>query len=286
MSRIPASPHLKNAPAPLPVESTTAPSQAAKQRSTGEAATPARPSAEAPTPSDHIALEKQGGSMNHYNLGLDATAATASTSTTDPVTKVELQWALELEDKVVKGYQPSAQEFDKYADIAARLADCNPARQMEGSDEPEVKGPQKTESGTVSDAEIKWALRLEERVMKGYQPSAEEVAAYEAIYTQMTAQKDVPSDLPEKDLKWAQELMEKIEQGYQPTAQEVKRYEAIYNTAQEAIQSQEKPSENTDTQWAKALQSKVLQGYQPTAAEVKRYEEIYDQLQQAKQVKQ
>lgn len=281
MSRIPASPHITNAPAPLPVASPTAPSQAAKQGPAEQAAATSAVS-EGTAPADQVALEKRGGSMNHYNLGLDATTESETVTATDPVSDAELKWALNLEEKVVKGYQPTAQEFEKYADIAARLADCNPARQMEDNDVVEVKGPQISDA--VSDAELKWALRLEERVVKGYQPSAEEVAAYEAIYTRMTAE-SVP-DTPEKDLKWAQDLMKKVQQGYQPTAQEIKRYEAIYTEVQETLQSQQSTPTEADLQWAKGLQAKVGQGYQASEAEVKRYEEIYHQLQHAKSVEQ
>lgn len=271
MSRIPASPQNMNAPVALPfMAKATVPPRSAEQAPAAQSP----PQSPTTNTSDQVALEKHGGSMSHYNLGLDAP------SSTDPVTKEEVQWALKLEDKVVKGYQPNAQEFEKYTDISARLADCNPARQMDDSDEIEVKKPQKVESGAVSDAELKWALRLEDRVKQGYQPTTEEVTAYEKIYTQMAPQENVDSKIPKKDLSWAQRLMEKVGQGYQASPEEVKRYDSIYTKAQEAIQAKHQGPEDKAIQWAKNLQTKVTQGYQPDASEIKRYTEIYERLQQ------
>lgn len=268
MSRIPASPQMTNAPAPLPAVKAPGSSQIVDQLSVVKAS----------NPSDQIVLEKNGGSMSHYNLGLDA--ATATDPVTEPVTEPEIQWALALEEKVVKGYQPTSKEFEKYADISARLSDCNPARQMGDSEVTETPHLQQVEPDATTDAELKWALRLEERVKQGYQPTAEEVTAYEKIYTQLAAQKSVRSEIPAEDMKWAKGLMEKVGKGYQPNAQEMKRYDAIYAQAQQDIQAQQPSPEEKAVEWAKDLQVKVAQGYQPSDSEVKRYTEIYERLQQ------
>jgi hypothetical protein len=277
MSRIPVSPQIANAPAPLPTVNPIASSQTAEQISAAKNGTlPATPASSSTT--DQMALEKKGGSMSHYNLGLDA--ASPTDPVTVPVTDTEVQWALGLEEKVVKGYQPSAEEFEKYTDIATRLSDCNPARQMEESEDIAVKTPQKLEPGAVSDAELKWALRLEERVQQGYQPTAEDIAAYEKIYAQMTAQEDIPSKIPKEDLSWAQDLMAKVGQGYQPTAEEIQRYDTLYAEAQQAIQAKHQSPEGASVAWAKDLEAKVTQGYQPSESEVKRYTKIFESLQQ------
>lgn len=274
MSRIPASPQHTSAPAPLPAVAKATATAIARPAGQTSAAQNLPQTTPVQNSTDQVSLEKRGGSMSHYHLGLDAP------NTIEPVTKAETQWALKLEDKVIKGYQPSAQEFEKYTDIATRLSDSNPARQIKDDENLTVKTLQKPQPNPTNQGEIKWALHLEERVKQGYQPTAEETAAYEKIHIQLASQAPLNAKISEKDLKWAERLIEKVGQGHQPSAEEMKRYEGIYAESQKSIESKPQSAESKSVQWAKGLEAKIQQGYQPSAGEVKRYTDIYERLQQ------
>ncbi len=288
MSRIPASPQSVQAPAALP--------PTAKSTPTAPAAAPPVP--EKPpvaAPQDQVSpLEKCGCSMPHLDLNIEETTPVKAP---EPVSEAEIKWALALEENVVKGYQPTAAEFEKYADIAARLSDANPARQV-----PETEAE-------VSQDEMAWAQKLESQIKQGYQPTAKEVARYQDIFDRLQAQPQTevtPAPVSQEDLDWALALETKVKQGYQPTAKDVARYEAIYNHMQTQKPSQ-KPSKSEpvapterppapsapvapaaptapavsqeDLQWAADLMTKVQQGYTPGTKEVERYTRIYERYQ-------
>lgn len=272
MSRIPASPQSVQAPAALPPTAKPVPAAPAATPSATE-----KPPLAAPQ--DQVSpLEKCGCSMPHLDLNIEGVEPV---TTAEPVSEADLKWALALEEKVVKGYQPTAAEFEKYADIAARLSDANPARQV-----PETEAE-------VSQDEIAWAQKLEAQIKQGYQPTAKEVARYEAIFDRLQAQSQAevkPAPVSQEDLDWAMALETKVKQGYQPTAKDVARYEAIYervktqNTAKpEPVAPVTPPAaapvSQEDLQWAADLMTKVQQGYDPSAKEVERYTRIYERYQ-------
>lgn len=52
-----------------------------------------------------------------------STPKAQQTQAQDPPSKQEMNWAMELEKKVMQGYQPTSQEIEKYTDIAERVAE-------------------------------------------------------------------------------------------------------------------------------------------------------------------
>lgn len=82
----------------------------------------------------------------------------------------ESKWALELQDKVTKmGYRPTQAELDRYGDISDRLMLQDPESIHPGN-------------GVVSQHELDWAGRLQERVRSGIPASDEELERYQAIH--------------------------------------------------------------------------------------------------------
>lgn len=201
-------------------------------------------------------------------------------STETGVSQQELQWALDLEEKVKMGYQPTQQEIKAYQDIAVRVAHGP------------IEGKPLDLPPEVSQEDIDWALQLEKSVLQGYVPTENEIIRYQSIAERLTHSGSVETPAPtpieestsvsQQELHWARELMKHVESGYQPTQQEAARYNEIYSRLQ-ATQHQQVNQAELD--WAQQLQSKVEQGYQPSAAEVKQYEKIYQRYQEQNQVK-
>lgn len=169
-----------------------------------------------------------------------------------PISQEEMNWALALENKVkTEGYQPNAQETAQYEQIYAKLQAAQAGQQAPQN----VPGP--TASTTpaapaaapkVSDEEISWALALEQKVNSGHQPTAEETARYNSIFSRLNASEQ-PAQAPagpqasappvsQEEMNWALALENKVKtEGYQPNAQETARYEQIYAKLQAAQQA-------------------------------------------------
>ncbi|PIQ25814.1 hypothetical protein COW36_21985 [bacterium (Candidatus Blackallbacteria) CG17_big_fil_post_rev_8_21_14_2_50_48_46] len=148
------------------------------------------------------------------------------------VSQDEIQWALQLEQKVKGGQQPTAQETARYEDIAKRLAAAQQAPAA-------PTAPQAPAAPQVSQDEIQWALQLEQKVKGGQQPTAQETARYEDIAKRLAAAQQAPAAAPsapqapaapqvsQDEIQWALQLEQKVKGGQQPTAQETARYEDI-----------------------------------------------------------
>lgn len=292
MSRVPASPRQISQPAELPSAGSSRRSVSAPATTANTASTQAtNPSNQLTTPTenaatqeqmqDQIRLEKQGGSQSRVDLGLDPVEKG------DPVSQAEIDWAMALEDKVIKGYQPSAKEVEKYTDIAARLTAANPARQMPEETVSETESTADL-SDEVSVQELEWAKQLEFRVKQGYRPNAQETALYENIVERLQAQQ-----LTEQDLTWARDLETRIQNGYEPSADEVQQYETIFkrlqvqqgisrqdeSTAVEKTQASAQVSQE-ELQWAQGVMQRVQQGGpELTPKEIERYTDIYNRAQ-------
>lgn len=167
----------------------------------------------------------------------------------------DVQWARDLEGKIVQGYKPTPQDISRYNDIQMKLATygvaATPAAQ-----------PTLSSSGPVSQSEIDWAMQMQHKVQfEGYQPTEQEVAAYTDIFNRyqqqlQQAQQQTQPPAPvqpaapaqptpqmpaanagaptAEEQQWAQQLQQMVQQGYQATEQEIARYTDIYNRAQQA----------------------------------------------------
>jgi len=154
------------------------------------------------------------------------------------VPEADIQWALALEQKVnSQNYSPTPQEVAKYENIAQRLA-AGPAA---------GPAPGQPAAPAVPEADVQWALALEEKVKtQNYDPTPQEVARYENIAQRLSAAAAAPPTqagapaapaVPEADIQWALALEQKVSgQNYNPTAEEVAKYE---NIAQRLAASQQ-----------------------------------------------
>lgn len=210
-----------------------------------------------------------------YNEIESYLAASEDAATTGPPSRAEVNWTLELEDMVNRGYEPNAEELKHYQQIAVRLfiADQTPSI-------PDYK--------TVSPEELAWAKNLEEKITHPpygikYEATTEEKEKYQDIYNRFQAekaeQKQQTPPSPE-ELKWAQDLADEItKKGHKATPEEVTRYTEIYNRHQATSNLDlGRPLTSEDVQWHQELSAKMEQGYQPTAAELDRAGKIVEIL--------
>jgi hypothetical protein len=161
-----------------------------------------------------------------------------------PVSQEEVQWALQLEQKVKGGQQPTAQETARYEDIAKRLAGAQQPQQPQ-----QPSAPAAPAAAPVSQEEVQWALQLEQKVKGGQQPTAQETARYEDIAKRLSAAQQpaaptapaAPAAAPvsQEEIQWALQLEQKVKGGQQPTAQEAARYEDIAKRLAAAQQPQQ-----------------------------------------------
>ncbi|HEY9840739.1 MAG TPA: hypothetical protein V6D23_09815 [Candidatus Obscuribacterales bacterium] len=194
-----------------------------------------------------------------------------------PVSSEELRWAMELEQKVLAGYKPTAAETGVYSDIARRVS---------AGVAPPAPGP-----NTVSQDEIDWAMQLEQKVVQGYQPNKAECARYQDIATRLVAARTEPvappapvggPPLSDQELEWAMQLQRKVrDMGYVPTESERNRYESI-RLRQDTPHHPDGPSAQ-ELAWATQLMDRMeKQGYQPNEAEIKAYQDIYTRYTEAR----
>lgn len=184
-----------------------------------------------------------------------------------PPSRAEVNWTLELEAKVKRGYEPNAEELKHYQQIAVRLFIADQTHSI-----PDCK--------TVSPEELAWAKNLETKIIHSqpesrYEASTEEIEKYQDIYNRFQAEKAEQKKLtppnPE-ELKWAQDLADEITQkGYKATPEDVKRYTEIYQRHQATSNRDIGGSlSSEDVQWHLELTAKMKQGYEPTNAELDR----------------
>ena len=203
-----------------------------------------------------------------------------------PVTQEELMWAQNLAAKVQSfGYQPNAQERNRYNEIMARQQAQGqpgmpnlpgpalpnvpipglpqqpppvyqqPPAPYNPSPNPPVQGQQ-----AVTQQELDWAMAMQERIMGGYRPSQQESAMYDNIQRRYAAQPAEPSQptpapsgqlrpVTQGELDWAMAMQDKITtQGYRPTPDEAARYTDIFNRYQNQPAQPPAPVTATPTQ--------------------------------------
>lgn len=279
--------------------------------------------------------------------------AAQTTSQAPQVTQEEIKWALEMEEKVKQGYQPTEQEVQTYKALENKLkAQASaPAQQT-------VQTAQVASSAPApSQEELQWALQMEEKVKQGYKPSDQETATYQAIFQKLAASQQAPANtsapavkpVSQEEIQWALELEAKAKQGYQPTPEETSKYQDMAHRLQAQKQAPQNPqasqaqSNNRDwsawsqpftvprslfettpriiqvpatlrsavpnlpthtaynqgptlpTQtaptgaaskaeidWALALEDKVKKGYSPNQGEIAQYKTIFEKMQNSK----
>lgn len=203
------------------------------------------------------------------------------------VSQQEIDWALQLENKVKGGYTPTQQETQAYQNIAAKLSAAQNQPQMQQSQVP---------SG-VSQQEIDWALQLENKVKGGYTPTQQETDAYQGIANRMAAaqgqvqsqpstQSQLPAGVSQQEVEWALQLEAKVKGGYTPTQQETQAYQALAQkmaVAQAPQQTQatgQLPAgvSQQEIDWALQLEAKVKGGYTPTQQETQTYQALAQKI--------
>lgn len=179
------------------------------------------------------------------------------------VTQAEVDWAVNLMNKVSQGYSPTGAESRKYEQI------YNAIQQGKGPQKKNDVAPtQSTKPATQTNpknntpptqAELKWASDLEAKVSQGYNPTQAEKDKYTGIFERYKSSSVKPSESTtpkqntgkptQAELKWAQDLETKVnEQGYEPSQAEIDKYTDISNRLN-ASQSNKptptsKPSQN------------------------------------------
>ncbi|PIQ24711.1 hypothetical protein COW36_23330 [bacterium (Candidatus Blackallbacteria) CG17_big_fil_post_rev_8_21_14_2_50_48_46] len=243
------------------------------------------------------------------------------------VTQQELDWATQMQDRIVQGYRPSPQEAAAYDNIQKRYAAQQPA--------PSPSMPQPSgQLRPVTQEELDWASQMQDRIVQGYRPSQAEADRYNDIYTRYQSQPANPGTAPsqpakpekpaydpgvsapvvedktvsQEELQWAMDLQKRIDtQGYRPTQHEIARYTDIYTRYQAQQQQPAAPAQPTQPQppvqtipgqpqqpqqpvapqrgatmdeihWANQLEDKMAKGIRATAQELQQYNEIQMKL--------
>jgi len=179
-------------------------------------------------PASHEDIDSLSGNIDNkiaqIRQAFSGGAPTAPAAPAAPqVSDADIQWALQLEQKVKGGQTPTPEETARYENIAQRLTQAQPT------------APAAPAAPQVSDADIQWALQLEQKVKGGQTPTPEETARYENIaqrLTQPQAQPTAPAtpaapQVSDADIQWALQLEQKVKGGQAPTPEETARYENI-----------------------------------------------------------
>ena len=160
------------------------------------------------------------------------------------VSQQEVQWALQLEQRVMsQGYQPTEQEIATYTDIARRL---------QAVEAPAPPPPPPPPTARPSAKDLHWALALEARVKRGKNPTDDEFSRYRDIVQRLKASEAAgtaeapasrrparepatPSEpVSEADLAWAIALQTRVQGGGEASEAEKVRYDDIYRRQQAA----------------------------------------------------
>ena len=233
-----------------------------------------------------------------------------SQQTNQGVSPAEMNWATNLMNKVKGGYKPSADEQIKYQEILEK-SQGQQTGQTQNNSAAQQNAPV-ADNRSLSQQELAWAQQMETKVSQGYNPTAQERATYENIYsrsqgtpttqnTQQTGQTGNQGDVnpvTQQELNWAQQMENKVNnQGYKPSQQEIATYQDIFKRSQsqsaaptgQTSQTQQtqstqpasngqKPSQQ-EVSWAVELENKTKQGYKPTQNELNMYNDIATRLQ-------
>ncbi|GIW22839.1 MAG: hypothetical protein KatS3mg068_1846 [Candidatus Sericytochromatia bacterium] len=193
------------------------------------------------------------------------------------ITQQELNWALELENKVRNGYKPTPQETSAYQALATKMSNS----QTNNNFNMPINTTQVT---APTQEEINWALELENKVKSGYTPNAQETAKYQDIANRLQASQSSKISVTaptQEEINWALELENKVKSGYTPNAQETAKYQDIANRLQASQSSKTSVTAPTQEEinWALELENKVKSGYTPNAQETAKYQDIANRLQ-------
>lgn len=206
------------------------------------------------------------------------------------VSQEEVNWALDIEQKVKGGYKPSEQEIQIYTSIAEKLK--NGAQPVQTAQAP---AQQSSLPAGISQQEIQWALGLEEKIKGGYKPSEQETQAYNNLAEKLkngtqpvqtaqssTQQPSLPAGVSQQEVQWALGLEEKIKGGYKPSEQETQAYQALAQkltaAPQESVRQSNKVTQD-EVNWALQLEQKNKAGYTPNPQETAKYQDIANRLQ-------
>lgn len=208
----------------------------------------------------------------------------------DPPSQEEIQWALQLEEKVKQGYQPTPQETKIYGEIAKRLQDS----QSNPPSPPVVYKPFQPYVEPLNLVEAQWAKDLAQKIENGYyQPSKQELKHFMDLTEKALKEKNSEQFLqwpahitnpPDRDeLQWALSVTRDYDFGEIANPRQLRHFAQVANMALEAHLEASKPQPSVsqaELNWALDLQNRVSQGYRPTEQEVQKYEDIFNRYQQ------
>lgn len=204
----------------------------------------------------------------------------------------ELQWALQMEEKVKQGYKPTDQDTATYQAIFQKLAASQQA--SANASTPAVK--------PVSQEEIQWALELEAKAKQGYQPTPEETSKYQDMAHRLQAQKQAAQNPQASQAQsnrdwsaWSQpftvprSLFETTPRIIQVPATLRSSVPSLpthtaYNQGP-TLQTQTAstgPVSKAEIDWALSLEDKVKKGYSPNQGEIAQYKSIFEKMQNSK----
>jgi hypothetical protein len=129
-----------------------------------------------------------------------ASQPTAPANSGQPVTQQELDWALDLQNRITtQGYQPTQQEADAYTDIFNRYQ--NQPAQPTAPSAPTRPAPGTTApvriDNSVSSQELQWAMDLQHRIdTQGYRPTQQDIIRYTDIYNRYQASQQEAANKP------------------------------------------------------------------------------------------
>jgi len=294
-----------------------------------------------PYQSDNFSIENTSKAFDEAMARLtgksvfNANTTTQNAALPPGITQEELNWALELENKVRNGYTPNAQETAAYQSLAAKMSNS----QTNNINQSNATKTQTTITPTQE--EINWALELENRVKSGYTPNAQETAKYQDIANRLQSSQNTnrttTSAPTQEEINWALELENRVKGGYTPNAQETAKYQDIANRLQSSQNTNNSSNKdwvawsqpfsvprsvfqttpriiqvpatlrkmnnnipttvsvnvgpnlnnntnvfNDEIQWALNLENRVKSGYNPTESELYQYKQIADKLQAMK----
>ncbi len=191
------------------------------------------------------------------------------------VTQNDVDWAVNLMNKIKGGYKPSSAETQKYENIYNAMQNGQaPQKKNSNSVEPATQtAPTTTQkTGVPSKDELTWASKLEAKVSQGYNPTSQEKDKYNDIFarysasktavstpTENTAPKTKTGQPSDEEIQWASNFEKKVNSGeYQPSQKEVDKYNDIATrlTASQDSEPVQKPENNQPIEKPKNVSNK------------------------------
>ncbi|RYX98747.1 peptidoglycan-binding protein, partial [bacterium] len=151
------------------------------------------------------------------------------------ITQNDVDWAVNLMNKVKGGYQPTAAESQKYEKVYSAMQNGQGPQKKTEVAATQTTAPKANVAPTKK--ELEWASQLEAKVAQGFNPTAEQKAKYTEIFDKyktkatesMAAGPKATTGKPSNaEMQWASNLEKRVnEQGYQPTQAEVDKLKNI-----------------------------------------------------------